>query len=612
MKKLLSFLITLCVLFACTDTMDSEKDESLSGTIKAKITTEKTKFLPTDIVIFNGDTSVFIDGASQAKVYEWSVVNEAGENVDFTNNGSSITLTETKAGKYQASLIVKQANLTSQVTKKTIYRIDCETVYVRVKVQPPAGTDVMYLAHTNGIAKESGNPIDIRKTPGTEWAAYATLLQERDATTGEYLYKDGNFFYRDYIVEAGTLFEVQPTQGSWGSKARRGNGSSDFKYSITPCSGTVENPTLIELIGVTTSTSNDNEFHWGFNTGDIAKVERKPLLVFAEEANSFKLLYDTLHANELVYFGEKGQENSGVIVTAEKDTLDGKTSGYCATFANLEPGKTYYYKFPNDDYVYFNAPKATDFTFVACSDHQTDNTNIKAGAMAIAEKNPDFVISCGDICNDGYSTGDWKSRFFDLFVPNIAGLPFAAAPGNHDGWNLFADVLGQENRYHSFVYGNTRFIMLDVEAAYTPDTQQYKWLEEILKNDTSTWKIISLHESPYCCVPTHYSNLLVRDNLVPLFEKYGVNLVLGGHMHAYDRTKVVNGVQYVTLPCLGASPSGGTVNTDEDFYHKHDLGKMGFALITVSDEAISVNVQTNAGAAIDSFSIDTAGNVTEN
>lgn len=609
MKKLLSFLITLCVLFACTDTMDSEKDESLSGTIKAKITTEKTKFLPTDIVIFNGDTSVFVDGASQAKIYEWSVVNEAGENVDFANNGSSITLTETKAGKYQASLTVKQANLISQVTKKTIYRIDSETVYVRVKVQPPAGTDVMYLAHTNGIAKESGNPIDIRKTPGTEWAAYATLLQERDATTGEYLYKDGNFFYRDYIVEAGTLFEVQPTQGSWGSKARRGNGSSDFKYSITPCSGTVENPTLIELIGVTTSTSNDNEFHWGFNTGDIAKVERKPLLVFAKEANEYKLLWNTPATNKVV-FGEK--DTAGTELTAEEDTVDGKTSGYCATFANLEPGKTYYYKFPNDDYVYFNAPKATDFTFVACSDHQTDNTNIKAGAMAIAEKNPDFVISCGDICNDGYSTGDWKSRFFDLFVPNIAGLPFAAAPGNHDGWNLFAEVLGQENRYHSFVYGNTRFIMLDVEAAYTPDTQQYKWLEEILKNDTSTWKIISLHESPYCCVPTHYSNLLVRDNLVPLFEKYGVNLVLGGHMHAYDRTKVVNGVQYVTLPCLGASPSGGTVNTDEDFYHKHDLGKMGFALITVSDEAISVNVQTNAGAAIDSFSIDTAGNVTEN
>ena len=478
-----------------------------------------------------------------------------------------------------------------------------------MKVQPPAGTDVMYLAHTNGIAKESGNPIDIRKTPGTEWAAYATLLQERDATTGDYLYKDGNFFYRDYIVEAGTLFEVQPTQGSWGSKARRGNGSSDFKYSITPCSGTVENPRVIELIGVTTSTSNDNEFHWGFNTGDIAIVERKPLLVFAEEANSYKLLWNTPATNKVV-FGEK--DTAGTELTAEEDTVDGKTSGYCATFANLEPGKTYYYKFADDDYVYFNTPKATDFTFVACSDHQLVNESIEAGAKAIAEKNPDFVISCGDICNDGYSTGDWKSRFFDLFVPNIAGLPFAAAPGNHDGWNLFAEVLGQENRYHSFVYGNTRFIMLDVEAAYTPDTQQYKWLEEILKNDTSTWKIISLHESPYCCVPTHYSNLLVRDNLVPLFEKYGVNLVLGGHMHAYDRTKVVNGVQYVTLPCLGASPSGGTVNTDEDFYHKHDLGKMGFALITVSDEAISVKVQTNAGTAIDSFSIDTAGSVTEN
>ena len=595
-------------MFACDNADSSQKDESLSGKVTAKITVEKTKFLPTESVTFNGDTSVFVDGASQTKVYEWVVVNEAGENVDFTNNGSSITLTETKAGKYQASLIVKQANLTSQVAKKTIYRIDSETVYVRVKVQPPTGTDAMYLAHTNGIAKESGNPIDIRKTPGIEWAAYATLLQERDATTGEYLYKDGDFFYRDYIVEAATLFEVQPTQGSWGSKARRGNGSSDFKYSITPCSGTAENPRVIELIGVTTSTSNDNEFHWGFNTGDITTVERKPLLVFAEEANSYKLLWNTPATNKVI-FGEK--DTAGTELTAEEDTVDGKTSGYCATFANLEPGKTYYYKFADDDYVYFNTPKATDFTFVACSDHQTDNTNIKAGAMAIAEKNPDFVVSCGDICNDGYSTGDWKSRFFELFVPNIAGLPFAAAPGNHDGWNLFADVLGQDKRYHSFVYGNTRFIMLDVEAAFTPDTQQYKWLEEILKNDTSTWKIVALHESPYCCVPTHYSNLLVRDNLVPLFEKYGVNLVLGGHMHAYDRTKTVNGVQYVTLPCLGASPSSGTVNNDEDFYHKHDLGKMGFALITVSDEAISVKVQTNAGAAIDSFSIDKSGNVTE-
>ena len=608
MKKILSFLILFCFLFACDNVDSSQKDESLSGKVTAKITVEKTKFLPTESVTFNGDTSVFIDGASQTKVYEWVVVNEAGENVDFTNNGSSITLTETKAGKYQASLIVKQANLTSQVAKKTIYRIDSETVYVRVKVQPPEGTDAMYLAHTNGIAKESGNPIDIRKTPGTEWAAYATLLQERDATTGKYLYKDGDFFYRDYIVEAATLFEVQPTQGSWGSKARRGNGSSDFKYSIRPCSGTAENPRVIELIGVTTSTSNDNEFHWGFNTGDITTVERKPLLVFAKEANEYKLLWNTPATNKVV-FGEK--DTAGTELTADEDTVDGKTSGYCATFANLEPGKTYYYKFADDDYVYFNTPKATDFTFAACSDHQTDNTNIKAGAKAIAEKNPDFVVSCGDICNNGYSSTEWKSRFFELFVPNIAGLPFAAAPGNHDGWNLFADVLGQENRYHSFVYGNTRFIMLDVEAAYTPDTQQYKWLEEILKNDTSTWKIVALHESPYCCVPTHYSNLLVRDNLVPLFEKYGVNLVLGGHMHAYDRTKTVNGVQYVTLPCLGASPSGGKVNTDEDFYHKHDLGKMGFALITVSDEAISVKVQTSAGAAIDSFSIDKSGNVTE-
>ena len=82
-------------------------------------------------------------------------------------------------------------------------------------------------------------------------------------------------------------------------------------------------------------------------------------------------------------------------------------------------------------------------------------------------------------------------------------------------------------------------------------------------------------------------------------------------MHAYDRTKVVNGVQYVTLPCLGASLQSGTVYETEDFYHKSVLGKMGFASITVSDESITVNVQTNAGAEIDKFSIDVFGNITE-
>ena len=605
MRRLLCLLTIFCFLVSC-DNSDNLDNKELSGTIKAVITVEKTKFLPDEIVIFNADTSVFIDGASEVKKYEWSVIDESGKNVAITDNGVSITLDSKTAGKYQAQLTVKQGNLTSQIAKKTIYRIDSKTVCVRVKVQPPTGTEVMYLAHTNGYILESGNPINTVGVEGDDWAPYATLLTERDVTTDEYLYKDGNFFYRDYIVDAASVFEVQPTQGSWGSKARKGLASSDFLYRITPCSGTVENPTVVELIGVTEATSKANEFHWGFNSGKIA--ERKPLLVFTEEANAYKLLWNTPATNKVV-FGEK--DTVGTELTAEEDTVDGEKSGYCATFANLEAGKIYFYQFDGEDPVYFDGPKATDFTFVACSDHQSNNDNIEAGAKAIAKIKPNFVVSCGDICNDGYSATDWKTRFFDIFVPNIMGVPFAAAPGNHDGWNLFADILGQEKRYQTFVYGNTRFIMLDVEAAYTPDTEQYKWLEEILKNDTSTWKIIALHESPYCCVPTHYSNLLVRKNLVPLFEKYGVNLVLGGHMHAYDRTKVVNGVQYITLPCMGANPSSGEVYGKEDFYHKSVLGKSGFASIKVSDVAITVNVQTNAGAPIDNFSIDTAGNVTE-
>lgn len=607
MKKILSLLVICMCFFACEDA-DSEK--GLSGTISAKITVDKTKFLPTETVVFNGDTSVFIEGASETKNYEWTVTNESGNSANFTNNGSSITLTDTSAGKYQASLCVKQGNLQSQIVKKTIYRIESETVYVRVKVKLPEGTKTAYLAHTNGGTFESGNPINtIVDKEVKEWAPYATLLNEMDATTGEYLYKDGDFFYRDYIVAAGDAFVVQPTQGSWGSKARKGTGSTDFTYSLIPCSGTAGNPTVIELTGVTRATENNTEFHWGFNgTGKVA--ERKPLLVFGDEANSYKLLYDMPDVGATVTFGKQGQE--GTTVTAEKRTINKEDAGYCAAFENLEAGETYYYQFQDSDPVYFKAPAAeiAEFTFVACSDHQLDNTNIETGAEAIAQSKPAFVISCGDITNNGFSLAEWESRFFDILVPEIAGIPFASAPGNHDGRDLFKDFLGQENRYHSFVYGNTRFIMLDVEEAYTPDTNQYKWLEEILKNDKSTWKIVALHENPYCCVPTHYSNLLVRKNLVPLFEQYGVNLVLGGHQHAYDRTRPVNKVQYVTLPCMGATPSSGDILTSEEFYEKSELNKQGFAQITVSADSITVNVRTNTGSSIDKFSIAANGTIT--
>ena len=608
MKKAVILLIAFMCFFACENSSDS--GSSLSGTISAKIAVDKTKFLPTEAVVFDGETSVFIDGASEEKIYEWTCTNEVGESAKFEDKGSSITLLDTKAGRYQVSLCIKQGNLTSQVAKKTIYRIDSEEVYVRVKVSLPEGTDAAYLAHTGGYDMEIGNPINTVGVTGDDWVPYATLLTEQDKTTGEYLYKDGDFFYRDYIVTAADIFDIQPTQGSWGSKARKGNGSSDFNYRFFPCFGTAENPTVVELTCVTRATQTNTEFHWGFNSASKV-TQRSPLLVFGDKANSFKLLYDMPDANGQVTFGEEGQE--GKVINAERDIIDGEESGYCAVFDNLEAGKTYYYKFSDDDPVYFKAPahEAVEFTFAACSDHQLDNDNIKSGTEAMARQKPAFIISCGDITNDGFSAEEWKSRFFDILVPGIAGISFASAPGNHDGQNLFNEFLGQENRYHSFVYGNARFIMLDVENAYSPDTQQYKWLEDILENDKSTWKIVALHENPYCCVPRHYSNLLVRKNLVPLFEKYGVNLVLGGHMHAYDRTKPVNGIQYVTLPCMGASTSEGTVYEDEDFYLKSELGKQGFASITVTSDLITVKVQTNTGGRIDEFSIDTAGNITE-
>ena len=124
-----------------------------------------------------------------------------------------------------------------------------------------------------------------------------------------------------------------------------------------------------------------------------------------------------------------------------------------------------------------------------------------------------------------------------------------------------------------------------------------------LKNNKSKWVIVVMHDSPYSYVPRHYSNLLAREILAPLFEKYKVDLVLSGHNHVYERTKKINGITYVTLPCFGSNkPSKSEENKDPNS-EIQVYDKDGYALINVSKNEIKVKVEDIKGEIIDSFTL---------
>ena len=145
--------------------------------------------------------------------------------------------------------------------------------------------------------------------------------------------------------------------------------------------------------------------------------------------------------------------------------------------------------------------------------------------------------------------------------------------------------------------GEVQLFFLDSNVVSATQTA---WLEQQLSESTATWKIALFHHPPYTC-GGHAGNLDVARRWVPLFEDYGVQLVLSGHDHNYQRFAARNGVTYVV-------DGGGAAG----LYRMHGcprsypprvraLYQHGFLYVTASDSQLDVFAVDLRGRAIDRF-----------
>ncbi len=144
----------------------------------------------------------------------------------------------------------------------------------------------------------------------------------------------------------------------------------------------------------------------------------------------------------------------------------------------------------------------------------------------------------------------------------LRNLPFWPVYGNHDArrWAFF-DIFslpenaesggtrsGTEN-YYSFDYANVHYIVLDSEDSDRDrDSDMLRWLQQDLKANQQDWSIVAFHHPPYS-KGTHDSDserdsrgrlVDMRENVLPLLEQYGVDLVLSGHSHGYERSHLID------------------------------------------------------------------------
>jgi hypothetical protein len=175
----------------------------------------------------------------------------------------------------------------------------------------------------------------------------------------------------------------------------------------------------------------------------------------------------------------------------------------------------------------------------------------------------EFVLMMGDNIYGGQRSADFASRFERPYQALLsAGVTFHAAIGNHD--DPAADVIYPPfnmngARYYTFVRKNVRFVVADTNYL---DQVQLTWLESTLKSATEQWRIVYFHHPLYSNGDRHGSNVELRVRLEPMLVANGVDVVMSGHDHIYERLKPQKGITYFVIGSSGQLRKGGIAPSD--------------------------------------------------
>jgi Icc-related predicted phosphoesterase len=200
------------------------------------------------------------------------------------------------------------------------------------------------------------------------------------------------------------------------------------------------------------------------------------------------------------------------------------------------------------------------FRFAAFGDTRTGHIVHRALIEAMSRERIDFVINSGDLVEFGGTEEQWE-LFFRIEAPLIASRPVLAAIGNHDvsprryfEKYFLSQMVSSGNRYYHVDWGDVRVVIMDSETEARPGSDQYAFLERTLREGAAKdmLMIMSLHYPPYSS-GEHGSNLEMREVVGELAPRYGVELVLAGHDHDYERTEAIDGVTYIVAASAGAT-----------------------------------------------------------
>jgi predicted phosphodiesterase len=296
------------------------------------------------------------------------------------------------------------------------------------------------------------------------------------------------------------------------------------------------------------------------NPSDNTPFLVQPYLQFSTQQGMYVLWETKEPATTLVQFGE-ARYNVAQAVLDQEVRLEGYRQMHEVLLDKLKPETNYFWQVTTITqsglraqsplYTFKTAVKdSSAYLFALVGDTQRNNRTPWAWGK-IAEKvwqdRPNFVVHAGDVVDQGLDKNDWINNFFPNGQALMSRVPVYTVLGNHEQdapYYYQYMVAPAPEYYYTFKYGNAQFFMLDSNRDLSEGSEQYNWLEWELAKSSATWKIAIHHHPPYSSDSDDHGNTAqslstlgtAARNLVPLYERYGLDFCLFGHTHLYERS----------------------------------------------------------------------------
>ena len=494
-------------------------------------------------------------------------------------------------------------------------------------------------------------------------------LDDFSSLSGKLYYDDAAIVYINGVKVAS--FD-EPEGGFESNMSYGGSNASNHKEGVISLTKeqlkdvikTVQNTIAVELHQGRASSS---DIYFEFNNLQVdygqeeTTVEQKALnLTIGEDETKMNLTwYANTNTSGTVQLAKAGAMINGEFpsqfTTVEATNNQANDKGFYynqATLANLEENTKYVYRVVNGDQV----SKIYDFTtkdfdgsynFIFAGDPQIGASGSaskdtegwdKTLSDSINKFNPNFILSAGDQVNTASDENQYSGY---LDHEELTSVPQATTIGNHDSssnaytqhFNLPNETAKGETAAGTdywYVYNNTLFMNINTNNTSTAEHKAFM-KEAIKENQDVRWKVVVFHHSVYS-VASHSvesSILKRREELTPVFDDLGIDVVLMGHDHVYVRSNMMKGMKVsqetkdltsVTDPegilYLTANSASGSkyydikTNISTDFVAKMDQSKQrSISNIEVSENSFKVttylyNSNDNQWSTLDEFTIN--------